>query len=242
MMKRLSIPHAMATAAVVALCTPALAQEEDRSGANRGQVDEAVTGPAAKIALAHDLYAIGTAEEDALAVATAARLLASVAEEDGAEAPRSETRALETGAPEGAVADPSEGSVATSDEMFAKAVELAQAGEDPALAELIVDLAAEGNRGSVHYVKSWGSSLSPGWYEEFYITFHGQEFAEVAIIGEGRSVLDLTVYDENGNVICTDYRDWDQAYCSWTPKWTGEFTVVVSNEGYYSNNFVVVTN
>lgn len=76
-MKPKSISLAFLTTALVALALPAIAQ--DKSGSNIGATAEgAATAGAATLGLAHDLYALGVADGDALTVLAAAKLAASV--------------------------------------------------------------------------------------------------------------------------------------------------------------------
>lgn len=67
----------MATTAVAALALPAVGQ--DKSGPNLGTTAEgAAPGGAATMGLAHELYAMGAAQGDAVTVLAAAKLAASV--------------------------------------------------------------------------------------------------------------------------------------------------------------------
>jgi hypothetical protein len=75
-----------------------------------------------------------------------------------------------------------------------------------------------------------------------YITFSGQSLAEVAIIGDGDTDLDLYVYDENGNLIDSDMDYTDDCYVSFRPKWTGTFKVVVKNRGSIYNDYMLMVN
>ena len=73
-------------------------------------------------------------------------------------------------------------------------------------------------------------------------TFFGGAMAEVAVVGDGDTDLDLYIYDENGNLIASDTGSSDSCLCRWTPNWTGEFTVVVTNLGGVYNAFGIATN
>ncbi|MCW5908319.1 MAG: hypothetical protein KIS94_10690 [Chitinophagales bacterium] len=75
-----------------------------------------------------------------------------------------------------------------------------------------------------------------------YLLFKAGELAEVAVIGDGDTDLDLYVYDENGNFIGSDTRSGDNCYVSWTPKWQGSFKIVVKNYGSVYNNYVLMSN
>ena len=81
-----------------------------------------------------------------------------------------------------------------------------------------------------------------GRTDTYRLTFMGNEYAEVAVLGDGDTDLDLYVYDENGNQICKDIDPTDRAYCSWIPRWTGEFRIVIRNEGGVYNNYALYAN
>ena len=66
--------------------------------------------------------------------------------------------------------------------------------------------------------------------------------AEILVIGDGDTDLDLYVYDENGNLIEYDIDFGDDCYVSWTPKWSGYFKVKIKNLGNISNRYLLVCN
>ena len=68
------------------------------------------------------------------------------------------------------------------------------------------------------------------------------EEAEVAVVGDGDTDLDLYIYDSNGNLIEKDDDYTDTCYCSWTPKWTGAFTIKIKNRGGVCNYYTLYTN
>lgn len=73
-------------------------------------------------------------------------------------------------------------------------------------------------------------------------SFRAGELAEVAIIGDGDTDMDLYVFDSNGSLIEYDEDYTDQCYVSWVPRWTGEYTIAVKNLGSVYNRFVLITN
>lgn len=76
----------------------------------------------------------------------------------------------------------------------------------------------------------------------FNIAFRANEWAEVYVSGSGSSILDIFIYDNNGNLVArTDVNTYD-AYVSWVPRWTGSYQVVVRNLGNASNRFQLFTN
>ena len=77
---------------------------------------------------------------------------------------------------------------------------------------------------------------------KYTCNFWAGEIAEVAIVGDGDTDLDLYIYDANGNLITKDTDYSDTCICRWVPAWTGTFTIKVVNRGDVYNNFILVTN
>ena len=85
------------------------------------------------------------------------------------------------------------------------------------------------------------SGTIPG--REIYVyrmDFNAGEKAEVAALGDGD--LDIKVYDENGNLITKDTASDGAPEVSWTPEWTGRFTIKVINNEYHTVHFAMHTN
>jgi len=76
----------------------------------------------------------------------------------------------------------------------------------------------------------------------FVLEYKGAQFAEVAVVGDGDTDLDLYVYDEYGNLIASDADSTDTTYCSWVPAWTGKFRIEVRNLGAVYNQYTLITN
>jgi hypothetical protein len=224
---------ALATSAIVAVATVALAQ--DKSGTNVAK-GEAGTPVIKSIEMAQDLYDSGEASGDALLVAAAAKLMLSVdakdVEREVKQTPTEGADTAETG--EGVDAPVS------AEDMLAKAKELA-AGDEAMLA-MIGDIEAEGGRGRIGGASRTLSRLPAGYNDYYEIPYYGNSFAELAVAGDGDADLDLLVTDENGNTICYDNSYSDQLYCSWTPLWDGYFYVTVSNMGNVRNSYYLLTN
>jgi len=72
--------------------------------------------------------------------------------------------------------------------------------------------------------------------------FYANETAMVGVIGDGDTDLDLYVFDERGNLIVSDDDYSDRCMVTWTPRWTGQFTIKVVNRGSVYNNFRLRTN
>jgi hypothetical protein len=74
----------------------------------------------------------------------------------------------------------------------------------------------------------------------YTVVFEEDEPAMVGVKGDGDTRLFLTVYDANGNLIASD--SGNICLVRWTPRWTGRFTIKVTNLGRVYNNYVMVTN
>lgn len=231
MKTRYSLLLAATATAALTLALPALSQ--DQSGTNVTAGAKGEPGAAATQVLAQELFAIGKADGDAVTVLAAAKLAAESAPEAGGEITKSSGG---DGAETPAAGTPP----ATATQMFDLAVELA--GDDEALKGLIEDARAETGRGAAGGSQYWESYLPAGRWDRFDITFNGNQYAEVGIAGDGSSELDIEVYDQNGNLICSDYSWGDVAYCDWSPIWTGNFTVAVLNNGSRGNYYWLLTN
>ena len=79
-------------------------------------------------------------------------------------------------------------------------------------------------------------------YKQYTQAFYGGEIAEVAVVGDGDTDLDLYIYDENGNLIVSDTDYTDRCYVRFQPRWTGNFYVKIVNRGNVYNNYTIATN
>lgn len=232
-MKLKALSLTLATTALVALTVPVIAQ--DKTGANESTDATGTPGGTATLALAYELYEIGVAEGDALTVLTAAKLAGTVDVKEGGEVTKTTKGEAPAEDAEGASETPAD--VAA---MFAKATELA--GDDETLKGLIADAEAESSRGRIGGSISYESRLPTAMYDVWEIPFYGNSYAEIAVVGDGDANLDLTITDENGNVICYDVSPSDQVYCDWVPAWDGYFYITVENKGNKRNTYYLLTN
>lgn len=86
-----------------------------------------------------------------------------------------------------------------------------------------------------------GSGTAPAIGSRWYTTnFVGGYTAGVLISGDGDTDLDLYIYDENGNLVCSSTTSGDDEGCSFTPLWTGSFRIEVRNLGRLYNNFDII--
>jgi len=78
--------------------------------------------------------------------------------------------------------------------------------------------------------------------DRYTVKFWSDELAEIALVGDGDTDLDLYVYDENGNLIDKDDDYTDDCYVSWVPRWTGLYIIKIVNRGSVYNRYYLVTN
>jgi hypothetical protein len=96
--------------------------------------------------------------------------------------------------------------------------------------------AAGGPKWVTDFVNGGGSTVS------YSINFRANQLAEVQVLGDGSTDLDLYIIDQNGNIIAADESYDVDCYVRWVPAWTGPFTVIVKNQGRYRNSYVIETN
>jgi len=76
----------------------------------------------------------------------------------------------------------------------------------------------------------------------YEMTFKENEIAQVGVVGDGDTDLDLYIYDENDNLIGSDLDASDLCYVEWTPSWTGKYTIKIKNLGDVYNEYFMITN
>ena len=73
-------------------------------------------------------------------------------------------------------------------------------------------------------------------------TFNGKEVAEVLVSGDGKTDLDLFVYDASGKLVSSDISNTDNCYVTFTPNQTANFTIIIKNKGKGYNDCMLMTN
>jgi hypothetical protein len=76
----------------------------------------------------------------------------------------------------------------------------------------------------------------------YYIDYYGGIKAEVGVIGDGDTDLDVKVYDEWGRLVAQDLSYSDRCYCDWYPSRRGTYRIVVENLGNVWNRYTLITN
>ena len=119
---------------------------------------------------------------------------------------------------------------------------------NPLLRELIdVEMkkpasSASGTLGAVGGAKYHVKRIRSGEIQTFTLDFRAGEVAAVSIDGNGKSDLDVYVFDENGRPVGRDVGKSDVCRVVWTPQWTGTFSVKLKNEGRSKNTYRIATN
>jgi len=119
------------------------------------------------------------------------------------------------------------------------------AGKDKAARALIKQVEKEkknATRGASGGPKYHVDRVSANATDTYQIVFRGNEVAELAVIGDGDTDLDLYVYDANGNLITSDTDYTDDCICRWVPAWTGTFNIRIKNRGSVYNQYILMTN
>jgi hypothetical protein len=201
------------------MATPALAEAPNLSPAPHG-----APGPAAVLVLAQRLYDRALSEGDTVMLRPATGWTKDTTGE--------------------ALSDQPQGKTGPADPAAPAAVALAQslAGEDPTLQDLVYDLDAQLPPARVDAAAVTASDLAAGQSDIWQIAFFGESPAEVAVLGDGDSSLDLRVTDAAGNLICADLSASDRVLCDFVPAGNGFFTVTVTNPGAAVNSYRLITN
>lgn len=183
--------------------------------------------------LAGQLIDYGRANKDALALIAAAQILKQSPARTVDQSKTSEGGQDDAGKTSG-------GGDYSADAALASAAEIA--GQNPTLTGLIGDVRESSSRGRAQGPAVHRDSVRARATDVYDITYTGGDRAEVGVIGDGDTDLDLYVYDENGNLICKDDDRTDTMACSWRPRWTGPFRVKIKNLGNVHNNYTLLTN
>lgn len=203
-----------------------------KTGRNVGTTVSVEKFPAAaateSVATATSLMRYGYANKDPLALITGARIMKTA----GLSASAAKRVEGTAGAAKGK-------NLYTAESALAKARELAGGRAD--LIALADDVGTEGSRGAIDGPGSTTTVVNRMATDRFQVTFRGGQPARVVVSGDGDSDLDLYVHDENGNQVCADEDETDDMLCSFTPKWTGRFTIRVKNRGV-ANEYRIVHN
>ncbi|RTZ17281.1 hypothetical protein EJ063_00425 [Vibrio aquaticus] len=115
-------------------------------------------------------------------------------------------------------------------------------GDNDAYASLIKQVENLSTRGRIGGNAIHSDRVEAGAVDTYVVPFYGREVAEVAVIGDGDTDIDLHIYDHNGNLICEDTDATDTTYCYWVPRFDGDFIITIKNYGSVYNAYDLLTN
>ncbi|MDR1040096.1 MAG: hypothetical protein LBR80_08020 [Deltaproteobacteria bacterium] len=127
--------------------------------------------------------------------------------------------------------------------LYAEAAELARSQSFHLLAEVIESMAASGRgRQSVGGGVEHHDRLRGNATDVYSIAFRAHERAIAMAVADGDVDIDLVVKDEHGNTVASDRDDTHIGKCEWTPLWTGDFLLHVTNVTDEAVNYSLLTN
>mgnify|MGYP003679034238 FL=1 len=128
-----------------------------------------------------------------------------------------------------------------ADAMLATARDLAT-GDDMMLG-LIDDVASENTKGVVSGPVYNNARIGGGQTDTYRaVPFEGGTYAEIYVEAKGSNDLNLKVTDDQGRLVCSDTDSSAIAYCGWSPRSTGDFTIAVQNASGSSADYALITN
>lgn len=215
--------------ALVLTAAPALA--EDRPVLD--PLAPARPGAVALYVQARGLAALGQSAKDPLMVLTAARIL------HGLRVTATRRQPAPVGAEAAGVAAGSPAALALPDAAqlldSARALDAGQSYSD------LIDLLAREVPPQPKALRVSPSTLKPGQSEVWTLAFFGGTHGELAILGSGKSNLDLVVTGAGDTQICLDRGSAAAAYCGFTLVENGNVTVLVTNVGPNADSYLLLT-
>jgi hypothetical protein len=190
---------------------------------------------------AMEIAEAGRLQKDPLMLVAAARVVLSVGATPGKD--ESKSGVTNKSKPTAAAATDKKADVAptpVADRLLAEATDLARDNQVALL--LIRETQVAAGRGTTGGPHSHETRLLGRSYVEHSERFVRGQLAEAVLAGDGDTDVDIAIFDERGNRICSSTRSGDREYCSWTPAWTGNFTVRVTNYGSVYNDVAVLIN
>lgn len=172
-------------------------------------------GPVADVMAAQDLFALSMVRHDPLGAVAAARIMAGVGLSPLARQPV-----------QGAVAAGPQDPMTDAARMFDLARGLAL---DETLAAVIEVERARLLTPRASTVGLSTGAVAVGARDRWDLAFYAGELAEVAVVGTAGGVLNITVEDAGGQVICLQAGPRDHLYCPFVPLENGVFSVFVGN-------------
>jgi hypothetical protein len=116
------------------------------------------------------------------------------------------------------------------------------AGEKEHVLAMITEVKNTGARGAKDGPQV-GVGVLEGLGSIYYeVKFVGDEFAEVAVEGDGEADIDLYVFDKDENLIGADESGSASCYVSWYPPKTEKHYILLINRGENTTFYAIATN
>ncbi len=114
---------------------------------------------------------------------------------------------------------------------------------DEMMLGLIEDVASENTKGVVSGPVYNNARIGGGQTDTYRaVPFEGGTYAEIYVEAKGSNDLNLKVTDDQGRLVCSDTDASAIAYCGWSPRNTGDFTIAVQNASGSSADYALITN
>lgn len=232
------IAGAAGTTVMAQTATPAAS---DRTGTNQAERAGTETPAARGVILARDAIALATRareNRDGVAMLVAARELraAGLQASDG---PTTTTTA-NPGATSTSSGPAPTSTPVTVASLFAEAKALARGDRD--LLRRIAQAESGQAKGLVNGPTTFVRDIAADSHINWTVRARGGEVWRVGALGDGDTDVDIRVFDENDNLVCQDNGPSATAVCSFSPRWTGTFTVQVINYGSVWTRTVIASN
>lgn len=204
--------------------------------AEKEELTSTVSEDMASIQTAYQLAEYGYKNGSASSLLCAAEILAQI--------PKQKLETKATQSESGSKESQAEKKQYSAEQLLADGKKMA--GKDKTLiayAKNVEKLVKAGTRGAFggpqyDYNCVYGSSTT----SYYNVGFVAGKYAEVGVYSTDGADLDLYVYDSNWNLIDKDTSYSSGAYCSFVPRWNGNFHIVVKNNSRYMTYFELYTN
>ena len=233
---------------IAAAATASAADDAAKKGPNAGSKPAAAastSNPVDDAAAALKLAAWGRANKSPEALIAAAQLLSASGVTAGDAKKTSEANADKPADAKAPAKAKGAAPAHDASGLLAEASTLAKSQKKDALAkdaDAVLAKLPAATRGATNGARENFDEVNAYSTDVYTISFDANEPAAVGLSGDGSTDLDLYVYDQNGNLICTSNGAGDDEACSWTPVWTGPFKIQVKNVGGVENYYAIVTN
>lgn len=232
---KMNIKSIVAVSAIVSMALSASYVNAENKGPNidKDQKSDAATSAFSDLALAERLISYGDKNKDSMALILAAKIKKS---NPSKEVKREKTSEGGNGQ-ETSKADKASNTAA---DVLTRARKLA--GKNKGLLAEVDLVSGMKSRGHARGPQISRTKVRARRTDVYRMKFKGRKTAAIVVNGDHDTDLDLFVYDNNGNRVCSDTDSTDTMICRWRPRWTGTYTVKIKNYGKVYNRYTLRTN